>query len=193
MLEKLWPAHKVILYNTVLDFGSADPERQKPLPGFQFFADAGNLGDWLVKAKIERWSKVRFCFSPVRSSRPSLDIFTAVCKMVRDFGDCVFAIPEIWRFQQAGYSPQELEDLMLAWRHYGTCLMWDAQFTQKVDKTLLRVSTELYCGRVDLAGDVEQLEKYARLKPDALAVIPKLSDWHFVHRLENGTWKVERP
>lgn len=193
MLEKLWPARKVVIYNTVADFGYADPERQKPLPGFHFFADPGLLGNALIQSKEENWPEVRFCFSPVRSVHDAVELFESVCRMVRDFGDCVFAVPEIWRFQQAGYSPKDFEDLMLAWRHYGTAVMWDAQFTQKVDKTLLRVSTEIYCGRVDLEGDVDHLRRYARLKPEALAIVPNLPDWNFVHRRENGTWTIEKP
>lgn len=192
ILEKLWPAAKVIIFNTAGDFGNGGP-RQKPLPGFHFIFDISTLADWLLKAKLENWPRVRICFTPLRSNVDPLEIFRAVCRLVADFGDVLFFVDEIWNFQTSSSSPYELRELMLQWRHYGLCLMWTAQIAQKVDKTLLSVSTEMYVGRLNLENDLEAVRRNARIPEDALAQVPNLPDWCFIHRFENGSWKVERP
>jgi hypothetical protein len=81
---------------------------------------------------------------------------------------------------------------MLQWRHYGISLMWTAQIAQKVDKTLMTVSTELYSGRLMAGNDIEAVVRNGRLPEDAAALLPHLADYEFVHRLENGTWRLER-
>src|SRR5262245_8752798 len=49
ILEKLWPARYVVIYNTAADFGYSP--RQKPLPGFQFVHSVATLSDVVVMAK----------------------------------------------------------------------------------------------------------------------------------------------
>src|SRR5436305_1245758 len=46
MLDKLWPADRVIIYNTAGDFGYGP--RQKPLPGFHFVHDISTLAQWIL-------------------------------------------------------------------------------------------------------------------------------------------------
>ena len=191
ILEKIWCARFVLIYNTAGDFGGGP--RQKPLPGFHFVFDICTLGDWLLKAKAEKWEQVRICFTPLRYGRDPVEVFAAVCRMVADFGDCVFFVDEIWNFQTSSSSPHQLRELMLQWRHYGISLAWTAQIPQKVDKTLLTVSTELYVGRLNLENDLEAVRRNGRIPEDALRIIPTLPDWSFVHRFEDGRYQVERP
>jgi len=191
MLDKLWPGKRVVLYNTAGDFGYGP--RQKPLPGFNFLHDISTLADWLLRSKVEQWPQVRICFTPLRSSFDPTEVFCSACRLVQDFGDCIFAVDEIWNFQSPGQSPFELRESMLQWRHYGLTLMWTAQIAQKVDKTLLTVSTELYSGRLTLQNDIDALRRNGRFPEEALRMLPTLKDWEFVHRFEDGRWKVERP
>ena len=72
MLDKLWPAKRVIIYNTAGDFGYGP--RQKPLPGFHFVHDISTLADWMLahaqeqKENPELPDQFRVCFTPLRSS-----------------------------------------------------------------------------------------------------------------------------
>lgn len=191
MLESLWYAKFVLIYNTAADFGNGP--RQKPLPGFHYCFSVTTLAEWMLKAKQANAPQMRICFTPLRTSNADpLEVFTAVCRLVQDFGDIVFAVDEIWNFQTPGSSPYELRELMLQWRHYGAILMWTAQIPQKVDKTLLSVSTEIYCGRVTLENDLDSVRRNGRIPDDALKLLPTLPDWTFVHRYEDGRWELER-
>lgn len=202
ILEKLWPAQKVIIYDQAADFGHGP--RQKPLPGFHHIFDISTLADWVLKAKAENWPNVRICFTPLARNDKSVILFKgknvpikyarfrAVCDLVKDFGDCIFFVDEIWNFQTPSSSPEELEEIFCQWRHYGVCLMWTAQIAQNVDKALLSMSTELYVGRLNLQNDLDAVRRNGRIPDDALALIPNLPDWEFVHRFEDGSWKVER-
>jgi hypothetical protein len=181
----------VLIYNTAADFGNGP--RQKPLPGFNYIFSVSTLAEWMLKARQQRWPAFRVCFTPLRSREDPQEVFAAVCRLVADFGDCLFFVDEIWNFQTPASSPHELRELMLQWRHYGTCLMWTAQIPQKVDKTLLTVSTELYVGRLELERDLNAVEKNSRIPADAMRIIPTLPDWTFVHSREDGSWELERP
>jgi len=191
MLEKLWSALFVVIYNTAGDFGNGP--RQKPLPGFHFIFDISTLAEWMLTARRENWQRMRVCFTPLRSKNDPLEVFASVCRLVQDFGDCVLAVDEVWNFQTPSSSPHELRESMLQWRHYGLCLMWTAQIAQAVDKKLLTVSTELYVGRLNLENDLEAVRRNGGLPQQALNEVPNLPDWNFIHRMENGTWKVVKP
>ncbi|HZU33685.1 MAG TPA: hypothetical protein VFB79_21405 [Candidatus Angelobacter sp.] len=210
MLDKLWDCKHVIIYNTAGDFGNGTRgagRPLKPLPGFRFIFSMSELAAYLLQAKQENWQKVRVCFTPLRNPAMEAEevvirgkkypmkmaLFITACDLVRDFGDCVFAVDEIWNFQNAAWSPDVLNELMLQWRHYGLTLAYTAQIPQKVDKTLLTVSTEIYCGRLNLENDLNAVRRNARIPEDAMRLLPNLPDWQFVHRFENGTWKLERP
>lgn len=203
ILEKLWPASKVIIYDQAADFGYGT--RQKPLPGFHHVFDICTLADWVLKAKAENWPSLRVCFTPIGRNDKSVVLFKgkkipikyarfrAACDLAKDFKDCVFYVPEVWNFQTPASSPEELEELFLQWRHYGVCLMWDSQIAQNVDKALLSMSTELYIGRLDPGNDIEAVRRNGKIPEEALRIIPTLPDWEFVHRYEDGRWEVERP
>jgi hypothetical protein len=192
----------VIIFDQAADFGYGP--RQKPLPGFHFVFDVATLGDWLLKAKQEKWEEVRICFVPLARHDKSVIVykgkptpikyarFRAVCDLVKDFRDCIFFVDEIWNFQTPASSPEELNEIMFQWRHYGVCLMWTAQIAQKVDKSILTVSTDLYVGRLESQNDLDAVQRNGRIPDDALALISNLPDWEFVHRPERGPWKVER-
>jgi hypothetical protein len=184
MAEKFWPAWRIVVYNTCGSYGAG--VRKNALPGFVFVY---SVVDLITVLRQSGAGPVRVCFTPLRSG-DKRKVFCDVCRLVCDFGDVVFAVEEIWNFQSPSWSPDELSEAILQWRHYGLCLMWNAQQPQLVDQTLRSMSTEVYVGKFEHRLDLKAVAD-CRLSDEAMAIVPALPPRRFIHKMESGKWRVE--
>ncbi len=185
---------RVVVYNFASGFGPPGKckSNQNPLHGFVFVY---NVPDLIQVLKAAGRGHVHVCFSPVRSDEDEKEVFNDVCQLVADFskqcGAVAFAIDEVWNVQTPGTSPKRFKECLLQWRHYDLTILWTAQRPAETHYTMRSVSTEVYVGRVMAGADVAAVRDCA-VPDEALALLPKLPNRQFVHRFDDGRWKVEK-
>lgn len=165
---------------------------QNPLPGFIFVYSVCDLIQVLEQAGR---GPVRVCFCPLRNSGKLTKLFDGVSQLIADFsqqfGATVYAVDEVWNAQRPDWSPDGFRECVLQWRHYDLTVFWTAQVPQLTDARMRSVSTEIYCGRVITRLDLDAV-RACGFPEDAIEKLPTLPDRTFIHKLENGLWKVER-
>ena len=177
---------RAIVFNTVAAYGRGP--RQNPLPGYGLVATPAEL----VRYIGARWRAgvMRVIYQPLAGDVEKH--FDDVSRLVWEMRDVTFAVDEIWRFQDSGWSPDSLSNIILAGRIRGITLTWTSQRPQPVDKALVAQSTELYIGRTVREADIEKLQSEFPLSDEAAAAIRTIGHWQFVHARNDGTWELVR-
>ncbi len=185
MAARIWPAHKVVIYNTAGSFG-AGPGKN-PLPGFVFVYRIYDL----IQVLRQNPEQLRVCFTPVGDRAISgLEVFHDTCELLMDYKDVVFAVEEIWNFQRPQFLPTIQQQIILQWRHYRMPVQWNAQQPQLVAQTLRSVTTEAYVGKFTHKLDLKAVRDCG-LPEEAMRVIPSLPHRKFVHKYPDGNWRIE--
>lgn len=173
---------RAVVVNTVGAYGSG--ERQNRLPGFVLVTSAAELVSYLRPHQFA--GNIRVLYQP---NADMVEQFPALCALVYECRDIVFAVDEVWNFQRPNWSPNEFRMMMLQGRIRGHILLYTAQFPQLVDERLLSCSTEMHIGRLQNALDVRKVSTFF---PSAAAVaerMPALPDRRFLQIKNSGAWE----
>lgn len=188
MAYKFRQALRVLVFNTCGSYGNGP--RNNRLPGFVFVYSMNDLIDVLRQKGPS--ASVRVCFTPVGNDEDMTEVFHDVCRLVMAFRDVLFVIDEIWNFHGPSFLPPVQKQIFLQWRHYGLTVMWAAQQPQLVNSTVRSVSTESYVGMFKDKLDIDAVARCKVRSPEAVALLPKLPPFQFIHQFENGDWKLEQ-
>jgi hypothetical protein len=187
MAYKFAAASRIAVFNTCGSYGNG--QRKNPLPGFVFVYSIPELVAVLRQAGSR--GAVRVCFTPIGEDDMT-EVFHDFCRLLMAFRDVVLVIDEIWNFHGPSFLPPIQKQIFLQWRHYGFTIMWAAQQPQLVNSTVRSVSTESYVGNFKDRLDIDAVARCKVKAPEAVAMLPQLPPFRFIHQFENGDWKIEQ-
>jgi hypothetical protein len=187
MAYKFQSASRIVVFNTCGSYGVGP--RKNPLRGFVFVYSIPALIAVLRQAGSA--GPVRVCFTPI-GEEDMTEVFHDFCRLLMRFRDVVLVIDEIWNFHGPSFLPPVQKQIFLQWRHYGFTIMWAAQQPQLVNSTVRSVSTESYVGMFKDELDVAAVARCKVKSPEAVALLPKLPPFQFIHQFENGDWNIEQ-
>jgi hypothetical protein len=179
-------ALRVIVFNTCGSYGNG--QRNNPLPGFVFVYSMAEL---IAVLRAAGAGPVRVCFTPV-GENDMTEVFHDFCRLMMAYRDVVLVIDEIWNFHGVSFLPPVQKQIFLQWRHYGFTVLWAAQQPQLVNAAVRSVSTETYVGKFSDQLDIDAVARCKVKSPEAIALLPQLPAFRFIHQFENGDWRLEQ-
>lgn len=101
--------------------------------------------------------------------------FDFICEAVYNFGNVLLVVEEINLYSTPHFLPTWLENLALRGRHQKVALIYTSQRAGVTNKTLLAMSTYVYCGQMIDLNDQKYIGNFIGKEAGALSEIPDRS------------------
>lgn len=101
--------------------------------------------------------------------------FDFVCEAVYIFGNVLLVVEEIHLYSGPHFLPTWLKNLSLMGRHRNVALIYTSQRAGETNKTLLSMSTYVYCGQMIDLNDQKYIGNFIGKEARALSEIPDRS------------------
>lgn len=183
LLQLLKKVKRGIHFDTPNNIGHG--ERQNPMPGWYVIQ---GYSQFVAFFRVNRHKNFRVVYKPGADAQSE---FYAICKLVFSMGNVVFSVDEMWEFVKPGWMPTPLNRIVFRGRAPGITLLWIAQQPQKVATDLRSQTSSFYSFRVQNRNALRAIEEDL-LPAEAVALLPRLEDRHYIYRDEQENWKVVR-
>lgn len=139
--------------------------------------------DQLRDAIAATWGgDFRIMYSP--TSGDGFAHFEAVNAIVKFAGDCVYAVDEVDKFQEPGYAPPQLYELLNYGRHAHVAMIGTARRPAQVSKEYTYGLSEICAFATTEPGDLDYLEK--KIGWEASSKVPTLGKYEYLRWLQTG-------
>lgn len=122
---------------------------------------------------------ILFRFNLNLDEESQIQEFNKICEAVYNFGNVLLVVEEVHLYSSPQFLPHWLKNLTLMGRHKEVALLFTTQRAGETNKTLLAMSTHVFCGQMIDKNDQNYVASFIGKNSADLARLPDRTFFHF--------------